>query len=56
MNCERRASSISATRYSTWPRFMAARPDQPANAPRASRTASRTSLRDPRGTFTPSTR
>ena len=45
------AKNYSATRYSTWPRFMAVLPDQPGNAARAARTASRRSLRDPRAAF-----
>ena len=47
-NCSRRPSISSATRYRIWPRFIAVRSSQPANAPRAARTASRTSLREPR--------
>ena len=47
-NCDRRSSISSATRYSTWPRLYAVRPDQPGNALRAAITASRASLRDAR--------
>src|SRR5919201_1686920 len=49
-----RASIISATRYRTWPRLYAVIPAHFGNAPRAARTASRTSLRDARATFCPS--
>src|SRR6476660_4109797 len=38
----------SATRYRTWPRFIAVLAAQPAAAPRAARTASRRSLREAR--------
>src|SRR4029078_11646900 len=38
----------SATRYRTWPRFIAVLPDQPGKAPCAARTASRTSLGEDR--------
>src|SRR5258705_11135775 len=47
-NCSRRPSISSATRYRTWPRFMAVLAAQPGKAARAARTASRTSLRDAR--------
>ncbi|CAM5660863.1 hypothetical protein SFUMM280S_07789 [Streptomyces fumanus] len=48
-NCARRPSSISATRYRTWPRLYAVAPDQPPNALRAATTASRASLREESG-------
>ena len=48
MNWSRRPSISSATRYRTWPRFIAVRPAQPSAALRAARTASRRSLRDAR--------
>src|SRR5437868_1279378 len=47
-NSARRASSISATRYRTWPRLYAVAPDQPGKALRAAETASRASLREAR--------
>src|SRR6478609_6284979 len=50
-NCSRRPSSISATRYSTWPRLYAVVPAQPLTAARAASTASRASLRVPSGAF-----
>src|SRR5215212_2592036 len=49
-----RASIISATRYRTCPRLYAVMPAHFETAPRAARTASRTSLRDARETFCPS--
>ena len=50
-NWSRRPSISSATRYSTWPRFIAVLPAQPGNALRATRTASRRSLREARAAF-----
>ena len=47
-NCERRPSISSATRYRTWPRFIAVREAHGSAALRAARTASRRSLRDAR--------
>ena len=47
-NCARRASIISARRYSTRPRFIGAAVAQLAKAARAATTASRKSLRDAR--------
>ena len=46
VNCDRRPSSSSATRYSTCPRLYAVAPDQPATALRAAVTASLASLRE----------
>ncbi len=46
VNWSARPSSISATRYRTWPRLYAVAPDQPPNALRAATTASRASLRE----------
>ena len=51
VNWSKRPSISSATRYRIWPRFMAVRAAQPAAAPRAKRTASRTSLREARHAF-----
>src|SRR3954471_3422128 len=53
-NSDVRASTISASRYRTWPRLYAVAAPQPSCAARAARTASRTSLRDARATFCPS--
>src|SRR5579884_3833073 len=53
-NSATRASTISASRYSTWPRLYAVAAAQPGCAARAERTASRTSLREARATFWPS--
>src|SRR5438067_3064174 len=53
-NSDVRASTISASRYRTWPRLYAVMPAHFGNAPRAARTASRASLRDARATFCPS--
>src|SRR6185295_18033917 len=50
-NCSRRPSISSATRYSTWPRFMAVLSAHGWDALRAARTASRRSLRDARTAF-----
>src|SRR6187397_2160329 len=50
-NWSRRPSMSSATRYSTWPRFMAVLSAQPGNALRAARTASRRSFREARLAF-----
>jgi hypothetical protein len=50
-NWSRRPSISSATRYRTWPRFIAVLSAHGWNASRAARTASRTSLRDPRTAF-----
>ena len=52
----RRASSISAIRYTTWPRLYAVAFAQPDCAVRAARTASLRSLREARATFWPSAR
>ncbi len=53
-NSAARDSTISASRYSTWPRLYAVIPAHLGRAPRAARTASRTSLREARATFWPS--
>src|SRR5690349_7182784 len=48
MNCARRPSMSSATRYRTWPRFIAVLALHPGTAPRAVRMASRRSFLDER--------